>query len=89
MKYENKENNHVVYFPLVLLCAVVCDCCFTVELEKKPVNNKCTGNNLGEWSPPGGLLVYQIAKIHLKCFVSTHYCSFTYTCPLGILTFEI
>ena len=37
MKYENKENHYVVYFPLVLLCAVVCDCCFTVELEKKPV----------------------------------------------------
>ena len=40
VKYENKENNHVVYFPLVLLCAVVCDCCFTVELEKKPVKLK-------------------------------------------------
>ena len=40
MKYENKENNHVVYFPLVLLCVVVCDCCFTVELEKKPVKVK-------------------------------------------------
>ena len=40
VKYENKENNHVVYFPLVLLCAVVCDCCFTVKLEKKQVKLK-------------------------------------------------
>ena len=25
VKYENKENNHVVYFPQILLCAAVCD----------------------------------------------------------------
>ena len=49
----------------------VCCCLWVLfygRLKKKgKVNNKCTGNNLGEWSPSGGLLVYLIAKLHLKC----------------------
>ena len=68
-----KQNRAVIFFLSILLYAIVCDCCFTVEWEKRPVNNKCTGNNLGEWSTPGGLLVYLIAKLQLKCFVYTCY----------------
>ena len=35
---------------------------------------------------PGGLLVYLIAKLQLKCFV---YCIFTYTCYRADLYLEI
>ena len=41
VKYENKENNHVVYFPLILLCTAVCDfCLYSKKLDKKPVKLK-------------------------------------------------
>ena len=47
-KYENKENNHVVYFPLNLLCTAVCDFCFYSKIRKETSKIKGTGNNLGD-----------------------------------------
>ena len=66
---KTNGSNHVVFLPLVLLCAVVCDCCFTVELEKKPVKLKVQEII---WGTPRRPPCMPNSEITIKGFVYTN-----------------
>ena len=63
MKYENKENDHVVYFPLVLLCVVVCDCCFT-ETSKLKVQEIIWGTPQRPPCMPNSEITFKISSLY-------------------------
>ena len=74
---QSDQSDHVVFIPLIFLCAVVCDCCFTVELEKKPVKLEVQEIIRGTPRRPPCM---PNSEITIKNFLYTNYCSFTYTC---------
>ena len=59
MTYENKENDHVVYFPLVCCVLLSVISVFKVKLERKPVKLKVQEIFGGR---PEGRLVYLTVK---------------------------
>ena len=65
MKYENKENNHVVYFPLVLQSVLS----VIAELEKKPVKVKVQEII---WGTPRRPPCMPNSEITIKDFVYTN-----------------
>ena len=67
MKYENKENNHVVYFPLVLQSVLS----VIAELEKKPVKVKVQEII---WGTPRRPPCMPNSEITIKIFLYTNYC---------------
>ena len=66
---KTKKIITIVYFPLDLLCVVVCDCCFTVELEKKPVKLKVQEII---WGSPRRPPCMPNSEITIKDFVYTN-----------------
>ena len=65
VKYENKENNHVVYFPLVLQSVLS----VIAELEKKPVKVKVQEII---WGTPRRPPCMPNSEITIKDFVYTN-----------------
>ena len=69
MTYENKENDHVVYFPLVCCVLLSVISVFTVKLEKKPVKLKVQEII---WGTPRRPPCMPNSQITIKDFVYTN-----------------